>query len=105
VAAYFVTWTQQRPDHPASFDLVLGTWGASTTKQDRQAVALDYRIIEGSPQFMVVDAEGRLAANELADAALKRSEVVGTPLAGEVFALIDAIYLGDLRLTEIKGSI
>jgi hypothetical protein len=103
VAAYFVGWAEQRPDHGASFDLILGKWGASATKQDRYAVALDYRIVEGSPQFMVVDAQGRLTSDgELVDLALKRSEIVGTPLAPQVFALIDAIYMGDSRLDEIR---
>ncbi len=103
VAAYFVGWAEQRPDHGASFDLILGKWGASATKQDRYAVALDYRIVEGSHQFMVVDAHGRLTyGSELADSALNRSEVIGTPLASQVFALIDAIYMGDPRLDEIR---
>jgi hypothetical protein len=103
VAAYFVGWAEQRPDHGASFDLILGKWGASATKQDRYAVALDYRIVEGSRQFMVLDAQGRLTSDgELADLALKRSEIIGTPLARQVFALIDAIYMGDPRLDEIR---
>jgi len=104
VAAYFVGWAEQRPDHGASFDLILGRWGASATKQDRYAVALDYRIVEGSPQFMVVDAQGRLASDgKLANSALKQSEIIGTPLAPQVFALIDAIYMGDPRLDEIRA--
>lgn len=103
LAAYFVCWTEQRPDHGASFDLILGRWGASTTKQDRYAVALDYRIVEGSAQFMVVDAQRRpTSGGELADTALKRSEIIGTLLAPQVFALIDAIYMGDQRLDEIR---
>lgn len=81
VASYFVGWAEQRPDHGASFDLIIGKWGASATTQDRYAVALDMRIIEGSRQFMVVDAEGRLASgSKLAESALKRSDVIGTPL-------------------------
>jgi hypothetical protein len=103
VASYFVGWAEQRPDHGASFDLILGKWGDSATKQDRFAVALDYRVFEGAPQFMVVDAQGRLPyGGDLADSALKRSEIIGTPLAPKVFALIDAIYVGDPRLDEIR---
>jgi hypothetical protein len=67
-------------------------------------VALDCRIVEASPQFMVVDAHGRLpSADELAGSALKRSEVIGTPLAPQVFALVDEIYAGDARLEEIRN--
>ena len=104
VAAYFVSWVEQRPDHGAGFDLILGKWGPSATNQDRYAVALDHRIVDRSPQFMVVDAQGRLASNgDLAAAALKRSEIIGTPLAPQVFALVDAIYLGDARLNELRA--
>src|SRR5215468_3784985 len=57
VGAYFVAWTQGKPDHGAAFDLILGKWGDSATKQDRYSTALDFRLIDGAPQFMVVDAE------------------------------------------------
>ena len=103
VAAYFVGWVQHRPDHGATFDLILGKWDASATKDDRYAIALDYQMAEGSPQFMVIDAVRRLAVYaELATSALQRSEVIGTPLAPQVFALIDAIYMGDSRLDELR---
>jgi hypothetical protein len=104
VAAYFVGWTEQGPDHGATFDLVLGKWGDSTTAQDRYGVALDFRIVEASPQFMVVDAGNRATSDsELVGAALKRSDVIGTALAPQVFAIVDAIYLGDLRLDELRS--
>jgi hypothetical protein len=104
VAVYFVGWAERRPDHGGSFDLVLGKWGQSATKLDRYAVALDFRVFEGSPQFMIVDAQSRFPpGNELAASALKRSDVVQTPLAPQVFALVDAIYMGDTRLNELRA--
>lgn len=67
-------------------------------------VALDCRIIEGAPQFMVVDAHGRLpSAEDLAGSALTRSEVIGTPLAPQVFELVDAVYISDPRLEEVRN--
>lgn len=52
---------------------------------------------------MIVDAQGRLTSeSELAEAALKRSDIIGTPVASQVFALIDAIYMGDPRLDELR---
>src|SRR5690349_11745131 len=62
IAAYFVCWTTGKPDHGAAFDLILGKWGDGTTREDRYAVGLDFRVIEGSPQFMVVDAIDRVTA-------------------------------------------
>ena len=95
VATYFVGWTESKPDHGAAFDLILGKWGDSTTKEDRYAVALDFRLIGQSPKFMVVDAINRVTSDSpLVGAALKRSDVIGTPLAPKIFAVIDAVYMG-----------
>ena len=102
IAAYFVTWTLDTPDHGAAFDFVLGKWGLGTNPEDRYAGALDYRIVEASPQFMVVDAHNRLTSGaDLFRSALNRSDVIGTPLASQVFALVDAVYMGDSRLDEL----
>jgi hypothetical protein len=104
VAAYFVGWTEQRPDHSAAFDLILGEWGDSATTEDRFAISLDYRIVESSGEFMVVDSRGRIpSVDRLAGTALKRSDVIGTPLAPQVFAVVDAIYMSDRRLDELRA--
>lgn len=103
LAAYFVGWTEGRPDHGVAFDLVLGRWGDETTPEDRCAVALDYR--HDANAFMIVDAAGRVADNsQLASAALARDVIVETSLARRVFAIADAIFvasniaaLGDVR--------
>ena len=94
VGAYFVTWTEGKPDHGAKFDLILGEWGDSTTKEDRYSVALDYRVIDGAGQYMVVDAADRLTAEgSLFGTALKRLDVIGTPLTPNVFAVVDAVFM------------
>jgi hypothetical protein len=107
VAAYFVQWTLTRiQDHGANFDLVVGEWGDETSPTDRQVVAVELRIIDGGPQFMVIDAADRQAAmsENLAASSLRRDQVIGTPLAAEVFAMLDAIWLGDSRLAEFTGA-
>lgn len=96
VAAYFVSWTEGKPDHGAAFDLILGKWGDSATKRDRYSTALDFRLIDGAPQFMVVDAENRATSGSpLVGTLLKRSDVIGTPIAAQAFAVIDAVYMSD----------
>jgi hypothetical protein len=96
IGAYFVAWTQGKPEHGATFDLILGKWGDSTTRDDRYAVALDFRVMDGAAQFMVVDAlDGATSASDLVGTALKRSDVIGTPLATQVFAIVDAVYMSD----------
>jgi hypothetical protein len=103
LAAYYVHWTLGRVDHGANFDLVLGKWGEGTSSKDRCVVAVAFRWMSNNPQFMVIDAEGRPAAKPgaLADRALRRDQVIGTPLAAEVFAMIDAIWLKDQRIAEL----
>lgn len=96
VGAYFVGWTQGRPDHGATFDLILGKWGDSASKRDRYSTALDLYVVEGASQFTVVDAKQRATSESpLVGTHLKRSEVIGTPIAAQVFAVVDAIYMSD----------
>lgn len=103
VAAYFVGWTIGRPDHGAAFDLIVGAWGEGTTSAARSAVALDFRVIDGTPQYMVVDAKDRPAASsDLVGKALTRADVIGTPLAAQVFEIVDAVYLSDPTVDELR---
>jgi hypothetical protein len=96
VGAYFVAWTQGRPDHGAKFDLILGQWGRSATKDDRYSVALDYRLMDGAPQFMIVDVLNRVTSGSpLVGTALKRSNVIGTAFERQVFTIVDAVYMSD----------
>ena len=105
IAAYFVHWTLGRPDHGANFDFIIGTWGNETAENDRQAVSLEFRLIENSPQFMVIDAKDRpVAESELVKTVLSRADVIGTPIAQEVFDLVDAVWLHDERISELYGE-
>jgi hypothetical protein len=100
IAAYWMHWTVSHLSDPgANLDLVIGKWGDDTTADDRVAVAIIHREMEdGKPSLMVVNASGRPAGNgNLASAALEREDVIGTPLAANVFALVDAIYEQDER--------
>src|SRR5882672_4044203 len=105
-AVYYVHWTLGHIlDHGANFDLILGLWGDGTSAADRVAVSLDYRLLDGVPTYMVIDAGARpVAENENAGRALARTEVVGQPIAPEVFALCDAILPGDPRIAELRGD-
>ena len=53
---------------------------------------------------MVIDGEDRLARKRsVCSRAMRRAEVVGTPMAGEVFALVDALWLTDPRMVEVRA--
>lgn len=103
LAAYFVEWTLGKPEHDAHFDLAIGKWGEQATPGDRQAVSLIYHIKLGQGAFMVTDAASRpIAGSGLVGAALRRDQIVGQPIATEVFAIADAILAKDARLEEIR---
>ena len=100
LAAYWMHWTVGHLNEPgANLDLILGRWGDETSAEDRVVVSLLHRQqLNGSPALMVIDAADRPAAKgELSQTALARTDVVGTPLAAQVFALVDAIYEQDGR--------
>ena len=72
--------------------------------KDRQAVSLEYRIVNRQGSFIVVDASTRpIVDSTLAGTALKRDDVIGTPFAQTVFAIVDAIFVKDERIEEIRG--
>lgn len=99
VAAYWMHWTAGHLSEPgANLDLVIGKWGDGTDAHDRVGVALVHRQLEdGTPSLMVVDADDRFSNVDLAATALKRRDVINTPLAKQVFSVVDAIYLQDGR--------
>jgi hypothetical protein len=100
VAAYWMHWTVGHLSDPgANLDLILGRWGDETSAEDRVLVSLLHRQQpDGSPALMVIDAAERpRAKGDLARNALARTDVVGTALAAQVFALVDAVYEQDGR--------
>ena len=67
-------------------------------------VSLLFQPNDDEGHFMVIDSAPRLAdRRELCARALRRDEVVGTPLAKEVFDFVDTIWLQDPRATEVKN--
>ena len=99
LAAYWMHWTVGHLSEPgANLDLVLGRWGDDATADDRFGIALVHRQqADGAPSLMVIDAADRPPQGALATTALAREDVVGTPLAAQVFSLVDAIYEQDGR--------
>lgn len=90
IASYFVDWTVGKSieDHPAYFDLIYGIWGDGTSKADRCAISLVHFETDGVPGVSVIDAHDRpTASSELVGSIMSREEVIGTPLAQQVFAV------------------
>ena len=106
-ALYQVLWTSNEVlRHGAEFYLILGEFGEGTTAADKFAVAVHFFIEEERHGFMVLDADKtHIGSHPLVGRALQRAEVVGTPLAQEVFDLVDAIWLQDENLAEIRDLV
>ncbi|MBX3215572.1 MAG: hypothetical protein KF850_26270 [Labilithrix sp.] len=98
-ACYFVEWTLGRSDCAARFDVVVGSWFDGTTEDDREAVSLEYRLLDTGPSFSVVDAAGRPAAE--VGRATKGGDVRGTPLADEAMTIAGAVLETDARVREL----
>lgn len=97
-AVYLVRWSVGDKRHDAEVAVSIGGW-CDADQSLRQSVALSLRQMENGPAFMVVDAAqtpwGR--EKELGEP-MERSAVIGTPLASEVFAILDATALQDERV-------
>ena len=106
LASYHVHRTLGRvAEQGAHFDVVMGAWGEWASARDRVAVALECRLFEARPAFMVIDAGGRPAvASGVAGRGLRRVEVVGRPIASQAFAIVDAVLAQDTRVAGLKGA-
>ena len=103
-AIYYIQWTVGAADHNVNIDLIIGPWGEGADEASRILVSLLYRPASDGGSFMVIDAAARLKAkSSVCGRAAHRDEVVGTGFAKEVFALLDAIWLTDLRVQEVKA--
>lgn len=105
LAAYFVEWTPGHANKEAIFDLIIGRWGEQAAAADRKAVSLGFRHLETGPAFMIQNATIRpVASNPLVSGGLDRDEVLGTTLAAQAFAVCDLVYLGDVRVAELRAN-
>jgi hypothetical protein len=104
LAVWFVQWTVDAAEHRPNIDLVVGRWGEGADPADRDLVALGYAPSGEGGSFMVIDGAGRPAdKRDLCGRALRRDQVIGTPLAAQVFALVDALWLTEPRIAEVRA--
>ena len=104
LAVYFIQWTVNSPDHHPNIDLIVGEWGEGTDPQQRILVSLEFKPTTDGGSFMVIDAQHRFESKRtICGRGMLRAEVIGTPLASDVFALVDALWLNEPRLSEVKA--
>jgi len=103
-AVYFVQWTVDEPKHMPNFDMVIGPWGDGTSPTDRVLVSLLYQPRPGGGAFIITNGKGRRADDRsLCARALDRADVAGTPLANQVFSLVDSLWLTEPRIEGIQA--
>lgn len=94
-----VRWTVGA-QHDAEVAVSVGSW-CDADRSPRRLVALLLRQQPNGPAFMVVDADlARWDGSSLLGTALRSEDVLNTPLASEVFAILDAAGAADLRLAN-----
>ncbi len=98
-AVYLVRWAVGQSSHDADLAVSIGGW-CDADESPRVWVALSLRQTENGPAFTVVDAQNdKWGDEDLLGEPKSRSEVVGTTLASEVFRILDAVALHDMRLS------
>lgn len=99
---YSVHWTLGHVEqYGANFDLIFG-YGETGGGRLRMAASLFYRCLDTGPSFMVIDAADRPHARMPAvGRILRRDDVIGRPVAAEIFAFADAILEQDARIEEL----
>ena len=104
LAVYYVSWTVAAPEHHPKIDLIVGAWGDGTDPENRILVSLLFRPAADGGSFMVVDANDRLTSyRSVCGRAMRRAEVVGTPLGEEIITLVDALWASDPRISEVRA--
>lgn len=101
---YWVTWTPGKPDHRAAFRLVFGPWGDGADPSGRALALADYFIDEerGGSFWVRDDATALIRKDSAVRAALSRADIVGVLFGMTFFAILDAIFMKDPRLDEIR---
>ena len=101
VAAYFLQWTRDTPEHLPNLDFLVGTWGDDMI-QDRILVSWLYS--PSAAGFMVIDSADRPAAkSSLCARALARDEVLAdADLLALTAEFVDVVWINDPRAQEVK---
>lgn len=105
LAAYYVQWTSNNKEHYPNFDFLVGTWGDDSVR-DKKLISFVYNATpKDGGSFMAIDSSGRPAArSDLCSVALNRDDIVNNvDLMGVATNMIDAVWVGDPRIDEIRN--
>ena len=98
-AVYLVRWAPGRPEHDADVVVSIGGFCDADLATERRFVALKHRVVDGKPQFMVIDGPRSVWQGEqILGRGLTRKEALAS-LSKEAFAILDAAAEQDARLS------
>ena len=96
IGFYWVRMAEGHPEQLPTFHIGTGNWAEEARSEDRWVIAVEYS----------KDAEGFRAIDVPNDGStatfLKRDEWISTDFASEAVAILDAIYMKDDRLAELR---
>jgi hypothetical protein len=106
IASYVVHWTLGHvAEHGAHFDLIVDIWRDDTARIEQCAVSLACRLIDNIPSFMVIDSADRdIAKSGLVTRPLNRTDIIGDPLAEDIFTICEVITAQDDRIAELLAG-
>jgi hypothetical protein len=104
-AVYYARWIDKHLDRGVQILLSIGSWGETSNVSMRRMVAVECRMGEGRPTFMIVDA-ARMpwADEELLGKGLTREQVINDPVKDEIFSIVDQVTFEDWRIKEFLRS-
>lgn len=102
-AVYYVRWNDTDLGD-ATFLVAVGDWSEGATERDRDCVAAMARAIDGHLSFMLVDAADTSFADQISLGSMAAADSVrGTPLAAEVFHILDHVLVEDPRVSALRA--
>jgi hypothetical protein len=104
-AVYYVRGSMWHPEQGLSLAISIGRWGEGASPAERQTVALEGRLLENGPAFMVVDAASSAWGHQgFLGAMLSRQDALSSPITKEAFSIVDRIIEVDERIKEFVGQ-
>ena len=100
-AVYYARWIDKHLDRGVQIIVSIGFWGESSKSDMRRQVAVECRMGEGRPNFMIVDAASMpWGDKELLGKGLNRQDVMESQLKDEIFTIVDQVTFEDWRIKE-----
>ena len=104
-AVYYVRWNETHLEE-ATFVVSVGDWSEGPDEGSRDCVAALARAFKGELSFMLVDAATTSFAEQKFLGNMRRADSVReTPLAQEVFHILDHVLVEDQRVAQLRKRI